>query len=351
MGDGVICDLVLLTWNRRDLLEPCVQRLLEHTQLPSRLIIVDHGSTDPDALAFLETVRGTPAVDVMVIRLEQQRSIAAALNAGLARTEASWICLLNNDILVTAGWLEELIRVAEANPQLGLVNPMSNHFNVDPRRGESIDAIAERLQQHRGQWLEASGCVGFCMLIPRRVFERVGYWDEAFAPMYFEDADYCLRVRQAGFDCGIAEGAYVYHHHNATIRHDPLREERFRTNKGRFDRKWPGRQPPQRIACLMPHRNMRDGAPDCQWVRRLANAGHKVWVFGPASLRVHIPRHLQIRVEAPRWCNLPLYFTGRILLKKKHFHQILSSSAGWRRFLRWLQPIHRARVRDIPPLE
>ena len=227
--------MVLLTWNRRDLLEPCVERLILHTRRANRLIIVDNGSTDPDALAYLDRLAAEQHGWVEVVRWPENRSIAAALNAGLALTSAPWICLLNNDILVTSGWLEEMLSVAERGQDIGLVNPMSNEFNCEPSRsGETIDDLARRLQARRGQWVEHWVGVGFCLVLSQRVLRLVGMLDEAFLGGYFEDADYALRVQHAGLRCVIAEGAYVYHHGSATMRHDPGRSRLFQENEARF---------------------------------------------------------------------------------------------------------------------
>ena len=247
------CDVVLLTWNRRDLLEPCVERLVRYTRRADRLIIVDNGSADPEALAYLNRLAsgGPGEIKIEVVRLPENRSIATALNAGLALATAPWICLLNNDVLVTAGWLDEMLDVAERGQDIGLVNPMSNEFNCKPQRsGETIDDLARRLQARRGQWVEHWMGVGFCLVLSQRVLRRIGMMDEGFRGGYFEDADYSLRVQRAGLRCVIAEAAYVYHHGSATMRHDPGRSRLFQENEARFLAKW-SKEPPRRIAWVL----------------------------------------------------------------------------------------------------
>ena len=345
-----ICDLVLLTWNRRDLLEPCVKRLLAHTRLPSRLLIVDNGSTDPETLAYLNTVKGTSWIETAVVRLPRNVGIAAALNAGLANVNAPWICLLNNDILVTAGWLEELIEVAEAHPTLGLLNPMSNEFGRCPSAGQTVDDVAQHCQKDRGRWIEAKGAGGFCVLLPGRIFRQVGYWDEAFQFMYFEDADYACRVRAAGFDCAIAEGAYVYHHGGATIKSDPTRALRFRENEERFYHKWQLPRP-QRIACILSGRGTETAGPSVAWFRHLANTGHEIWVFTSARSRHTLPRHVQLLVKTAGGGPLGVWGQAlwHLLMKKKRFHRIVCWDPRWRSLLEWLRTFHRAQLETPSP--
>ena len=341
-----VCDLVLLTWNRKDLLEPCVDRLLAHTRLPCRLLIVDNGSTDSETLAYLAKLDGTSAMDIRIVRLPQNRGIAAALNAGLRNTSAPWVCLLNNDVLVTEGWLEEMMRVAEADPAIGLVNPMSNEFNVVPLAGEAIDDVARRRRRSRGGWLENWQAIGFCVLFSRALLEEVGYWDEAIGSMYFEDTDYSLQVRRTGRICVIAEGAYVFHHKSATINHDPMRHEKFRTGRERLYGKW-GLSPPQRIAYVLPAAPAALARAAVQ-VRGLANEGHEVGVIVFSGAAGTIRRHLQVRVTAvPGWWLWPAAL-WRVLVKKKRFERIIVSSAGLARLLRWLRVLHRASVELEP---
>ncbi len=318
---SAICDLVLLTWNRPDLLIPCVERLLKYTAVPSRLLIVDNASTDPQAIEFLEQVRGTDRVEVIVIRRTANDGFAKGMNDGLARTTAPWICLLNNDIVVTDGWLEEMLAVAQANPTIGVLNPMSNEFNVGPtRRGETIEGFANTLQLRRGRWIENWACVGFCFLFSREVFQQVGYFDEMFEFMYAEDKDYSLRIRQLGRRCAIAEGAYVYHYVGSTAKDHPERWNLFHRNEERLRRKW-NLTPPQRIAYLLNHRAAHESARER--IRQLANQGHRVWVFHAPDGRDAVPRHFQVVPQRLGRFGFWPRAMGRILFKKKKFHRVI----------------------------
>ena len=328
MSASILCDLVLLTWNRLDLLKPCIERILRYTDVSTRLIVVDNGSTDADALEYLRNLKGGGCVEATVLRRPQNGAIAAALNEGLAQTRAPWVCLLNNDILVTEGWLSEMISVAQSHPRLGFLNPMSNEFGLSPRRGQTPDTLATRCRKFRGRWMENTGCVGFCALLPRHVRNQVGYFDETLQPMYFEDADYSLRIQNAGFLCGIAQGAYVYHHGGATLRHDGLRGERFQENEDRFFKKW-ARPRPLRIAWILPPSSEVNSPEEArERIRSLANQGHKIWVFLTSENRPLVPDHLQVvPVLFPR-LGFSLLARWKILTKKKKYHQILHGAAG-----------------------
>ena len=338
-----VCDLVVLTWNRVDLLRPCVERLLAHTRPPSRLIVVDNGSTDPETLQYLRTLKGTDRIETMVVRHPANIGIAAALNSGLAQTRAPWICLLNNDVLVTAGWLDEMIAVAESESTIGLVNPMSNQFGLTPGPHQTIDALAEYCRRTRGRWIEHATCEGFCMLFSRRLLDEVGCFDEGIGSMYFEDADYTQRAHRAEFLSVIAEGAYVYHVGGATTREDPMRDARFAESAARFYRKWQIERP-QRIGWVLPMGRGRAIERLTDDIRALANAGHKVWVFAAGGAQRAIPRHLQVvPVGLPRlgWSAGVLW---GVLTKKKRFDRLLLSEGRLPRLLERLAPVHHAAI-------
>ena len=118
--------------------------------------------------------------------------------------------LLNSDTVVTAGWLDRLLRPALADPRVGLVGPVTNNVTGVQKlaRGglrpahawQGLDAFAARhAAEHAGTSAPALWIVGFCLLIRREVVERLGGLDEIFGQGNYEDTDYCLRAFLAGF--------------------------------------------------------------------------------------------------------------------------------------------------------
>lgn len=342
-----MCDLVLLSWNRPNLLVPCVERLLAFTDVPSRLFILDNASTDRETLAYLDQLhhrRGTGTVELVVVRRPRNDGFAIGMNDGLSRTSAPWICLLNNDILVTDGWLSEMIRVAAANPQIGLVNPLSNEFNVGPSMpGPEVDAVATQRRADRGRWLENWMGVGFCLLFSRQVFERVGYFDDQFRFLYGEDADYSLRVQASGLICAIAEGAYVFHHKRSTPKENPALAKLLQENEARFFRKWQ-KTPPQRIAYVLGDHRGTTTSRVAERLRALANEGHSLWVFHTRRNQPCVPRHFKIRSERVVPVIRAVQVVARVLTKKKRFQRLIVSERWLGRLLQLLALIHRAAV-------
>jgi len=160
------------------------------------------------------------------------------MNRGLRASTAPYVCLLNNDLLFTPGWLERLLEVASAHPEVGILNPASNTFSEAPPRGVSLEEYGRRLAAKQGRYFELGTCVGFCMLIARPVVEQIGYLDESVNQIFFEDTDYCRRAVEAGFRCGLVPAAYVWHHEHRTVRAMAQREQIFQENRRRFEARW-----------------------------------------------------------------------------------------------------------------
>jgi GT2 family glycosyltransferase/tetratricopeptide (TPR) repeat protein len=194
---------------------------------------------------------------VTVIVNAENRGFPAAANQGIKAASGSQILLLNNDTLVTGGWLRRLLWALDSDPTIGMVGPCSNFVSGAQQievpyesrewRVESREPEEEVLNQFARDWGEAnegrteetSRLVGFCLLIRREVIEQVGTFDERFGIGNFEDDDYCLRARQAGWKLVIARDAFVHHFGGRTfigngVDHGAL----MRQNARLFHEKW-----------------------------------------------------------------------------------------------------------------
>jgi glycosyltransferase involved in cell wall biosynthesis len=96
-----------------ELIRPCITALRRYTRRPWELIVIDDGSSD-EMSAYLESVRDAVSVPVTVITNVTSRGIAAAINQGLKAARGEYLVLLNNDVVVTDGWLGQLIALANA---------------------------------------------------------------------------------------------------------------------------------------------------------------------------------------------------------------------------------------------
>jgi GT2 family glycosyltransferase len=207
---------VTVNWNRRDDTLACLGTLAALSYPNVQVIVVDNGSTDGSAAAIGEQF---PRVEQIIN--PTNLGFAGGFNAGLRRAlalGADYVFILNNDTLAPAGLLEPLVQAAGA-PEVGVTAPVIV-YAADPARvwsaGAGRSALTLELTGNHGRRARldtitarefVSGCA---MLIKRSVLEQVGVLDERFF-MYYEDSDYCLRVRRAGFRLLVVPAACLAH--------------------------------------------------------------------------------------------------------------------------------------------
>ncbi|MBI1349395.1 glycosyltransferase [bacterium] len=207
-----LTSIILVAHNQLHYTRQCLESLRFRTDEPYELIVVDNGSTD----GTVDYLRGQ--ADLRLIENAENRGFPAAVNQGLAIAQGQQLLLLNNDTIVTTGWLRRLLDALHRDPQVGLVGPVSNQVSgpqqitVPYRDLASLDGFAwEWGQQHAGQLQELERLVGFCLLFRREVLEQIGGLDERFGIGNFEDDDYCRRARLAGFRTVVAVDSFVHH--------------------------------------------------------------------------------------------------------------------------------------------
>jgi GT2 family glycosyltransferase len=245
MGRG-LASVIVPCWNQREFTRHCLFALFRHSTPPWELIVIDNGSTDGTA-AYLEGVRDVASVPVTIVTNTENRGFPAACNQGLVVASGSYVILLNNDTVPTAGWLDQLIALADSDPKIGMVGPMSNYVpspqlvkDVPYSDLNSMHRFAEawRAEQH-GRWIEALKLSGFCLFAKREVLEAVGGFDERFGLGFFDDDDLSFRVRDAGYRLAVALDLFVHHFGSRTFAGSAIDAERLlEENAGRFAAKW-----------------------------------------------------------------------------------------------------------------
>ncbi|MDD5079059.1 MAG: glycosyltransferase family 2 protein [Candidatus Omnitrophica bacterium] len=234
-----IVDTIVLTWNGLDLIRSFVESYRACTLFPTRLIIVDNASLDGTA-EYLANLLSTQNCEIKVITNQENLGFVDGMNQGIRESHAAFVCLANNDLLFSPGWIDEIISVFERNPGIGLLNPNSNSLGARRKDNESLESFSLSLKKkYQGVFVELPFCIGFCMFIRRDVITKVGGLSSEFAPFYFEDTDYSLKTRKAGYLLGVAKGAYVWHQEHASFNQIKNKgEDVFAKNREIFRKKW-----------------------------------------------------------------------------------------------------------------
>ena len=281
-GDELV-SVVIVVHDLPELTRLCLDSVVRHTRPPFEVVVVDNGSGPETADLLGSFTRRPGPARFEVVRSETNQGYPAAANRGLAAAGGEFVTLLNNDTVVTPGWMDRLLdRLLDDWPRVGLVGPVTNAA-PDPQRVEvgytDLDGMpgfaAARRRAHAGEQLTVNRLSGFCLLAHRSVVATVGPLDEQFGTGFFEDDDWCLRVRRAGYVLAVAVDVFVHHFGNATFQALGLDTRRMLTdNFERFRVKWgdaeaaPYRAPgapatrPTVAACLIVRDEERH-LPDC----------------------------------------------------------------------------------------
>jgi GT2 family glycosyltransferase/Flp pilus assembly protein TadD/glycosyltransferase involved in cell wall biosynthesis len=237
--------IIILTRNQLEHTRKCLESIWQQTPEPHELIIVDNGSTD-GTVDFLKELQAGGR-DVKVIFNPVNRGFAAGNNQGLVQAKGDFVLLLNNDTVVTPGWLRGMLSVFERDPNIGIAGPMSNYVSgpqlVSEKGYQSLDQLPEFARgwavRHAGQIFEINRVVGFCLMARRAVVEKIGGLDEHFGSGNFEDDDFCIRARLAGYKAVVAKDVFIHHTGSQTFRGEKIDYlESMRRNWDLFKAKW-----------------------------------------------------------------------------------------------------------------
>ncbi|MGB1560683.1 MAG: glycosyltransferase [Sinimarinibacterium flocculans] len=216
--------IVIPSFECPDYLRLCIESVRAFTEGPWELIVVDNASSAP-VRAYLANEPG-----ITLIQNDHNYGFSYAVNQGIAAADpAADIILLNNDALVTAGWVQAMQQVLHDWPQTGLVVPRqvlpagtqtirTHNPAMDPRREADVnlslhhDNVVDPLFDPVNGYVALTFAAFFCVYIPRRTLDEVGVLDHENAPHYRSDRLYCDAVRHlAGRPIVYTPHAKLYH--------------------------------------------------------------------------------------------------------------------------------------------
>lgn len=236
-----LVSVVMLSWNAVQFTKLALQSIREHTAGDYEVIIVDNGS-NAETVEWLRSLDG-----VRVLYNESNRGYAGGNNQAMAAARGEYVVLLNNDVIVTHGWLEGLLHAFDRIPALGVSAVRSNKIAGDQLVAEAeyagLDGLHEyaraRRERYRDQGYVTDRAIGLCLCIDRRVIEEIGGIDERFGVGNFEDDDFCLRVRAAGYRIFVCDDVFIHHFGSQTFAANKVDwNATMRENWQKFALKW-----------------------------------------------------------------------------------------------------------------
>ena len=200
-------NIIVLNYNGNNYLEKCLKSLFCLNYPNFEVVVVDNNSTD----GSLETAR-KKFPRITYIKNEENLGFSAGNNVGIKYSlerMADFVLMLNNDTEVEVGLLSKLVSRMGKEPKLGVVSPIILFSNSDKIwfSGGKIDWLKMKTAHIDGGLDFISGCA---MFVRAEVFRKIGLFDEDFF-LYWEDADFSVRAKRAGFSLGIIRDCFVRH--------------------------------------------------------------------------------------------------------------------------------------------
>lgn len=202
------------------------------------VILVDDGSSD-GTRDFLATLSNPPYT---VLLNEKNRGFAYSNNRGTSRARGTYLCLLNNDLILKPGWLPPMLRLVREESDVGAVGNIQIHpttrlvehagvfFDL---KGKPSHAWRFRKKRPAGSHKDWNAATAACLLLPADLFRELAGFDEGYCNS-FEDIDLCVRLRRRGYRILVSHQSVIEHY----VSTSPDRQAHDHDNSQRFLNKW-----------------------------------------------------------------------------------------------------------------
>ncbi|ARP84102.1 glycosyl transferase family 2 [Bordetella genomosp. 8] len=250
-----LVSLIIPTRNGESLVRQCIDSIREKTRYSNyEIILVDNGSDDPAALRYFGELARTDGVTV--VRDDRPFNYSALNNQAVAMARGEFVALVNNDIeVISPDWLGEMVSLA-LQPGIGAVGARLLYPNNLLQHGGVILGLGGIAghghkhfpRNHPGYFYRAiltqemSAVTAACLLVRRQIYQEVGGLEENKLSVAFNDVDFCIRLRQAGYRNVYAGYAELYHHESVTrgFEDTPEKKARFKAESEYMKSTWPG---------------------------------------------------------------------------------------------------------------
>ncbi len=227
-----IATIVIVNHNGGELLLECIQSIREHTQ-DYELIVVDNASSDASVEKIVTDGR------TVVIKNPVNLGFSKGNNMGIRIARGKYVALLSSDTKVTRGWLETLISCFNQDHDVGISSPKLLRPNGTIDSAGHIYLFRAGIATDRGQGerdvgqydsaAEMPSCCFAGVVVKKEVFDKIGLLDERLR-FYYEDVDFCLRARIAGWRIIYCPSCIVYHHRGGST---PSPRKKFLADQSR----------------------------------------------------------------------------------------------------------------------
>lgn len=247
--------IVIPTMDHANMLERCVSSLLDKATYQNvEIVLVENNSKESETFVLYDRLQKENPGVVKVVEWEGAFNYSAIINFGAAASTGEFLLFLNNDTeVIVPGFIEEMLALATI-PEVGVVGAklyfkdmLVQHAGmiIGPYGGishanQNFSDIRPGYQNRALTQCSFSSVTGACQMVRREVFDEVGGYDDTFV-VGFNDADFCLKVRAAGYDVAFTPYAELYHYEFVSRGREAIGDEkqtRWKRERDAFFEKW-----------------------------------------------------------------------------------------------------------------
>ncbi len=222
--------IIIVNYNTKNFIIQCLNSIGKYAPKDTEVIVVDNASTDES----MEEIKITNQ-KLKVIENKENLGYAKAVNQGIKVAKGDYLFILNPDTKLTKDAIDKLLEFTKIHPDAGVVAPqlLNSDGSVQPscyHEPTIFNAIKEYFLGIKSAYdkyaprgntpKQVDAVVGAAMFIPKITIEKVGLLDERFF-MYFEDLDFCRRVRRSGLSVYYLPTSEIFHEHGGVTRTVP----------------------------------------------------------------------------------------------------------------------------------
>jgi len=213
--------IIILNWNGKDFLNKCLTSIITNTDYKDyEIIVVDNGSVD-GSIQLVE--KNFP--NVKLIKNHKNLGFSKGNNIGVRNSKGDYMLILNNDTeMVDKNWLNNAINLFETDEKIGVIgckllypdgklqhaggkiNFLNPHFSSHIGIGKNPDKVSYN------RFYEVDYITAAAMFLKKELVKKIGLFDDIFSPIYYEDSDFCIRARRAGYKVIYAPNIKIIHH-------------------------------------------------------------------------------------------------------------------------------------------
>ena len=217
--------IIVPTYKRPDLTEVCIDSIFLYTK-DFELILIQEGEDEEITKLLTQKFQFllTNGEKIKFTQNKTPKGFSGAMNTGLdlASKDSTHYCFMNNDVVVTPGWMDAMLKAFDLG-EVGIVTPTMQNTrgaqSMDWNDGKEFTYVYDPM-----------ALMGVCYLISKEALNELkrkedltdepcaGRWDERFGQGGYEDYDLALRMHNAGYNTVVARKAFIYHYSGATFR-------------------------------------------------------------------------------------------------------------------------------------